>query len=278
MRKYLTISEFAELRNVNINSLRYYEKLNILLPAWVDPKTNYRYYLPEQLGTLDAIQLCIQLNIPLKNLKNYIDENGDLDEKAILEDGRRAMQTQIAQMQQGMELTEFHLNAMEENKKYSAQKGVYSRRIGERFFVEAPCPGDWDLPDKNDMHCASSNLMSREKTAIGLFHDAQILDMAPVFPTGVLVRCGTSPISYSFFVQVLHPKEQDLQVVRIPESDFLCVQLDITPQTDVLQVIKQNFDFHRLTFAIVTNMPLAKSSFNSIHSEIQIPVLKSGDL
>lgn len=40
MRKYLTISEFAELRNVNINSLRYYEKLKILLPAWVDPQTN----------------------------------------------------------------------------------------------------------------------------------------------------------------------------------------------------------------------------------------------
>jgi len=30
MKNYFTISEFAKLRNININSLRYYEKLGLL--------------------------------------------------------------------------------------------------------------------------------------------------------------------------------------------------------------------------------------------------------
>ena len=35
MKQYLTISEFAGLRNVNINSIRYYEKQKFLMPAWI---------------------------------------------------------------------------------------------------------------------------------------------------------------------------------------------------------------------------------------------------
>lgn len=258
-KKYLTISEFAGLRDININSLRYYEKLKILIPAWIDPQTKYRYYLPEQLGTLDTITLCIQLGIPLKNLNEYIDENGKLNEKAILENGKEAMQTQISKMQKGMELTKFHLDNMEENQIYNRREGVYTRRIKERFFIEAPFTGNWSALDE------------KEKTAMSLFRDAQVQDMLPVFPAGVLIHCETNPVSYSFFVQVLHPQKQDKRVIHVPEADFLCVQLDVMPQTDVLSVLKQNFDFNGLKLAIVTNMPLAKSSFNSRHSEIQVP-------
>ena len=36
MKNYFTISEFAKLRDININSLRYYEKIGILKPAKID--------------------------------------------------------------------------------------------------------------------------------------------------------------------------------------------------------------------------------------------------
>ena len=72
MSNYLKISEFAKLRNVNINSLLYYEKIGVLRPAYVDPHSKYRYYSPEQLIILDTILLAINLGIPLKNLKNPV--------------------------------------------------------------------------------------------------------------------------------------------------------------------------------------------------------------
>ena len=72
MNHYFTISKFARLRGIDINSLRYYERLGILTPAYVDPRTRYRYYAPEQLSVLDMILLCINLGIPLKQLAAYI--------------------------------------------------------------------------------------------------------------------------------------------------------------------------------------------------------------
>ena len=72
MKNYFTISEFAKLRNININSLRYYEKLGLLKPAIVDEKTGYRYYSAEQVSLLNKIILCIQLGIPLKEMMTFL--------------------------------------------------------------------------------------------------------------------------------------------------------------------------------------------------------------
>ena len=259
LKKYLTISEFAKLRNTSIGSLRYYEKLKILVPAWIDPKTKYRYYLPEQISVLDTITLCTLLGIPLKNLKEYIDENGILDEKRILENGKKAMQEQISVMQTGVEITQFNLNNMEQNQKYSDKKGIYTRRIEERFLIEAPFCGNWN------------DLTNKEKAAMDLFHYAQEQNMAPVFPAGVLIHCDTTPVSYSFFVQVLHSSRQDTQVIRIPKADFSCMQIDVTPQTDILNILEKNLRLQELKAVIISNMPLNKSSFHSRHSEIQVP-------
>lgn len=241
-KQYLTISEFASLRNININSLRYYEKLKILTPAWIDPATKYRYYLPDQLPVLDVITLCIKLDIPLKRLKDYVDQNGVLDEKAILEAGRELMQRKIAEMQTGLELTQFNLDSIRQNQLYCDQTGIYTREIEERFFVAEPFSGDWN------------SIFQKEKTAINLFHDAQAHGMAPVFPAGILINFETAPVSLSFCFQVLHPSLSDKRTVRVPKADFSCLQIDMTSQTSIYQTLKDNFPMERMKTVIISNM------------------------
>lgn len=255
---FLTISEFAGLRDIDINSLRYYEKLKILVPAWVDPQTRYRYYLPEQVNTLDTIAFCIEVGMPLKNLKRYVDHNGNLDQKRILEDGKKAMQEKISIMQWGLETTQFNLNSIEQNQQYSGQKGIYIREIEERYFVEAPFYGDWKDPAQ------------KEKASMDLFREAQEQHMVPVFPAGVLVHFETDPVSYSFFVQVLHPAERDERVLRVPKANFACMQIDLVPQMDILKVLRENFSSLGTEPVIISNMLLNKLHFNSRHSEIQV--------
>lgn len=258
MNSYLTIHEFARLRNVNANSLRYYEKLGLLIPARTDPRTRYRYYLPEQLGTLDIILLCIKLGIPLKNLTQYIDCDGILDEKRLLEDGKDIMQKKIEEMQAEFALTQFNLHSMEQNRQYSGQKGIYTRRIEKRFFIYRSFAGSWN------------SLPQKEEAALELFQDAQAQHMIPVFPAGVLIHFETVPVSYSFFVQVLHPPKQNRQILCIPRADFACLQADITPQTDLLELIRESFPDQAPKTVILSNMAQSRLHFDSRHSELQV--------
>ncbi|MFD1066530.1 MerR family DNA-binding transcriptional regulator [Oceanobacillus locisalsi] len=39
-----SIGETAKLNNISIQSLRYYDKIDLFTPAFIDPESNYRYY------------------------------------------------------------------------------------------------------------------------------------------------------------------------------------------------------------------------------------------
>ena len=100
MNQYLSIGEVAKARGVNVQSLRYYEKLGILVPAYINPENGYRYYSLEQIMILDTIILCVDLGIPLKNLKNYVDEDGQLKFEQLLQDGRQLARKKIQKIEE----------------------------------------------------------------------------------------------------------------------------------------------------------------------------------
>ena len=258
MKKYLTISEFARLRNVNINSIRYYEKLKLLTPAWVDPVTKYRYYLPEQINVLDTITLFIRLGIPLKDLGKYVDENGNLNRKEIFQNSQKVMREKIYNMQLDLEFIQFNLNTMKENQQYNDKK-KYTREIKERFFIIKPFMGNIE------------NTALMEKEAMSLFYYAQERRMSPVFPSGILIHYKTKPTSFSLFFQILHPIAQDHHIIHVPKSTFSCMQADLTSNTNILELLNEKFLIDNNKTIIISNMVMNKFCFSSRHSEIQVP-------
>ncbi len=68
----LTIGNLSKQTGVHVKSLRYYEQLGILLPAYTDPDTGYRYYTLSQIPVVDAIRACIFLDIPLKEFTGFL--------------------------------------------------------------------------------------------------------------------------------------------------------------------------------------------------------------
>lgn len=51
----LRIGEFSKLTKTTVKTLRYYDKVGLLKPAFVDEATGYRYYTEEQLETMQQI-------------------------------------------------------------------------------------------------------------------------------------------------------------------------------------------------------------------------------
>ena len=70
----ISIGELSKMTNVNIKSLRYYEKIGVLLPVYVNPETGYRYYTYSQLQLVLSIQFFVDLGVPLQTLHQFMDE------------------------------------------------------------------------------------------------------------------------------------------------------------------------------------------------------------
>lgn len=67
----LSITELAKLRKLTSETLRYYDRINLIKPNYVDPKTKYRYYSIRQYEELGTIRELRQLGMPIENVLDY---------------------------------------------------------------------------------------------------------------------------------------------------------------------------------------------------------------
>lgn len=79
MDTLIKIGDFAKLNNISIQTLRYYESIELLLPVKVDKLTNYRYYDIMQSTIVDSIQFLKSFNFSLEEIKNILDKNNSVD-------------------------------------------------------------------------------------------------------------------------------------------------------------------------------------------------------
>lgn len=73
MKEYYTIGEMAKMNFVSVPTLRYYDKIGILKPSYVNEKTGYRYYSQEDFVFLDAIQYLKLFDMSLGEIKEQFD-------------------------------------------------------------------------------------------------------------------------------------------------------------------------------------------------------------
>ncbi|KZL94012.1 MerR family transcriptional regulator [Clostridium magnum] len=71
-KKYLSIGDFSKLSSIARKNLIYYDDIGILKPVFVK-ENGYRYYSYNQLDEVTIIMALKDLGIPLKEIKNYIE-------------------------------------------------------------------------------------------------------------------------------------------------------------------------------------------------------------
>lgn len=103
------------MRNVNINSLRYYEKIGILKPHHVDEQTGYRYYSPDQLPILDVILLCLDFGMPLKELRAYISDDKFINNSELFAIGKQIAQKRLHKARMELEKIEYTQRYLQSN-------------------------------------------------------------------------------------------------------------------------------------------------------------------
>ena len=71
----LSIGQMAKLNHTTLATLRLYDKMGLLSPAYTNPETGYRYYDVTQCATFHLIQNNKNLNMSLKDIKSILDQS-----------------------------------------------------------------------------------------------------------------------------------------------------------------------------------------------------------
>ena len=223
MSQYMSIGKISKLKNVSIKSLRYYDQIGILKPAFVNTETNYRYYTKEQLYLLDAITVCIKLGIPLKDLNSYV-ENDSINLQKLLYDGKILAEQKILEIHNCLGTLQETLQNMagsvtgmakipESKSGILLPDGFYHNAVEERKLLLVPLD-EMDTPKYYGQHI------------LKLFVTAQQHGVAASYPSGVLHEYNGGSYSRHMFLTITDASavpDTGINTVRIlPRGDYAC--------------------------------------------------------
>lgn len=263
VEQYLSIGEVAKARGVNVQSLRYYEKLGILVPAHINPETGYRYYSLEQIMILDTILLCVEFGIPLKHLKNYVDETGQLEFERLLNAGRVLAKEKILKIKENLQSIDHTLRHIHAQKSFLGRTGQYTRYIFTRSVITVPC---LQTPDAK----------AYERGLSGLFGLAREKGLHATFPHGIVSRYRQGQYAGSrMFLEVLPADHGDIEL--FPAGNYLCFQEKREIHSNPAHVFS-----HQLTAScdadiIVSSMSPSSYKYDEVVLEFQLLAPQGGE-
>lgn len=259
MENYLSIGEFAKTRNIDVQSLHYYEKLGILIPAYVNPQNGYRYYSLEQIMVLDTIILCVELGIPLKKLKEYVNEAGELEFEHLLKDGRILAKAKIEKINSGIHSIDRTLKHINAQKAFQGREGIYTRYIFERYFISIPCEK------------ATMDARTYEKNLSRLFSIAKQNDIHASFPHGMISTCKNGKCIHSKMFLEAAPGTS-AEIKNLPAGNYLCFQEPRDMHSDPISVLPEGFFDGKQVDAIVSSMSPNTYKYDKVIVEFQVLV------
>ena len=96
--KYYSIGKVSEICNIPIKTLRYYDKINVMIPNLRQENNNYRYYSHDQMVRLFIIKRLRYLGFSLEEVKNILKENDIKNIEVIVEEKRNSIKAEIDEL------------------------------------------------------------------------------------------------------------------------------------------------------------------------------------
>ena len=263
--KFFSIGEIAKFTGASIKSLRYYEEIKILKPAYTDDFSGYRYYSFDQVYLIYLIQLCIELDIPLKELTGFIDKNETLSYSALLSYGKRIAERKLKTIQSGLRLIEnTKLKISLADKYYEGQK-IYSREIQEKIFWVMPCKQSFENVDKSEFVKYFFNLEYGEDSSnIDIFN----------LEYGYLCEYTLTDIQRFFFIEL---PEQKANTKIIPGGTYFCKQSEDSCIERAPEIFSKKLKKKSSFIAIETEIFLGKNKINKPIHELRVIMLDNED-
>ena len=131
-----SIGEMSKLQNISVQTLRYYDKIGLLKPSYIDEKSRYRYYSAKHFVILNLIKQCKAMGLSLDEIKELIENYTSFDSiLGIISKQKEMIDSKIKELT----IVKNNINFLEERIKNSLEEGindVFIKYNQERKFIK----------------------------------------------------------------------------------------------------------------------------------------------
>jgi DNA-binding transcriptional MerR regulator len=216
---FITISELSNLTGVNIKSLRYYEQLGVLKPAYVNPKSHYRYYTCSQIPIVDLIQFYVETDIPLSELQQYTNaDTGSIRLRDPLFFVLATAQQKLKKLQATVEQAETLLEEIDRSDELLYSDQLISRELPTQICYTLQIYGE--LTETLYYASLRHMLMDMQQNNVPLGYETGVLSF----------KADDKRQTYVYATVSISQKDitDDTHFIKIPAQAFLCRKGDFS--------------------------------------------------
>ena len=193
MKESYTIGEFCNLFDLDVQTLRYYDRIGLIRPYRRDPKTGWRYYEFGQVYRLASIRFMRKLGYRIEDVAAFFQ---DADIHASLES-----------------LREHSRRMKKEWERILFMDNVIQRKLA---FIEK------QLATIDPASVAVRQFPERSFLPIGQEETLYLADLFYCYPTVVFYQGGQKRFGAFLTSKEDIPSDERVEVLSIPAGTFLC--------------------------------------------------------
>ena len=219
----IPIGKMATANKVTIATLRLYDQMGLLKPAFIDPDSGYRYYTIQQTSRLDFIRYMRELGLSLADIQSILEkEDVTLIEEKLIEKNNQIHQ-QLRELKAMHEAVDRTIQSIERYRKSPSSGMISLEFIDQRYILYAPCA----------VNFYETGIVAYEK----IIHDLRTGLMEKGLPQILSYNLGTSILLSDFEAERFIPDQvfifgdrhlQDYgDTIRVLDSGmYACIYLD----------------------------------------------------
>lgn len=232
MESYFSISEAAKIVGLTSETLRHYDRIDLVKPCKKDQWSGYRYYSEQEIVRLNTIQALRCMDLSLKEIKKVL-EYDNLEE--IVEFLKRAEQKANQKIEQlKYAKSKIQLARADYEKKQNGKQmnhDIFYQQIDERVILLSNSMQEPTLSNLWNYHSHFYQQTNDLQKQNYLFEDL----------AGIYTKDGKSSL---FVVCIEYPNKKDLVV--LPSGTYICANCSEEDREDILKkllnTIKQKYE------------------------------------
>ncbi len=135
--QFLTISQLSKLLKVSIDTLRYYDKIDLFKPFFVDSKSGYRYYSIVQYEMLGTILELRDIGLSVESIKDYMDNRNTEKSLSLLKAHAQKLKEEILILETKSSILSERIAHIEKFRHQYRSSDILIKSFAPRFYFDA---------------------------------------------------------------------------------------------------------------------------------------------
>jgi len=264
MEELVSIGKTAEIMGVSVQTLRYYSSIGLIVPAYVDPESNYRYYSVDQFHLIDRIKYLQKLDVSLNEIRTILEQDNIPFLLQTLKEHKEKCLGEINRLEDLVKDIDWYSSYFTYANDEQLDGRCYSLHSDKRYIFAVKClEGESRSSFHVRLHKAKSKLKSvplkRQFSYILDYHEFMNGNLKPSY-LGLLLKNAPTMKER----EIVSNSFGDGEIIEVPNGNYFCFKARILSNT-------WDTSFAKLFFAgkPQPSFVLANEYENSLHDYSQ---------